>query len=295
MEQGIRLAKGEDVDALKSEMKNKADISLLENDNYIKKKIVSTLPTLSEDYDFSDGVSRFKAANRCTISVKTETDNNYQSILTASNAANQYAFAYLDFSKMSQGAKRIILDFKSRMHDGGRWYISLSDLSKRPGNSNRTDYDKTGVAFTHGTIDGKYLYINVNNTWKSGYLNTWFNSHIDINLENRTVSYTISNDNPSETLTGELSFLNDDVSEITALEIYSYVNSSILDIDDISIECKFSDDPDERTVYIVQDGSVFTEYIYIDGKPVMLGKSDVMSIIEDLKERVSRLEGGDSY
>ena len=138
----------------------KADVAMLETEGYLKKKVVGVLPSMSVEFGFSDGVSKFNAINRCTLSVAEESDGNkYQKIVTGSNASNMYAFAYLDFSKYTANAKELIMEFDTKINTD-RWYIGLSDLAQRPGESSRGSYDSTGVVFTQGTKDGKYYYIN---------------------------------------------------------------------------------------------------------------------------------------
>lgn len=89
---------------------------------------------MSAEFGFSDGVSKFNAINRCTVSVAEESDGNkYQKIVTGSNAANMYAFAYLDFSKYTANAKELIIEFDTKINTD-RWYIGLSDLAQRPEN-----------------------------------------------------------------------------------------------------------------------------------------------------------------
>lgn len=141
------LAKGEELDALEDIVNNhigsdethvtagdkqnwngKADVAMLETEGYLKKKVVGVLPSMSVEFDFSDGVSKFNAINRCTVSVAEESDGNkYQKIVTGSNAANMYAFAYLDFSKYTANAKELIIEFDTKINTD-RWYIGLSDL-----------------------------------------------------------------------------------------------------------------------------------------------------------------------
>ena len=62
-------------------------------------------------------------------------------------------------------------------------------------------------------------------------------------------------------------------------------------IDNISITSKSGNESDdERTVYIVAEDGDIAEYIYIDGKPICIGRSDTFNTIKDLLERVEKLE-----
>ena len=54
MAEDIRLAKGEEVDAIKAELARKVYTSTLASDGYLKKKITGKLPSLSAEFDFED-------------------------------------------------------------------------------------------------------------------------------------------------------------------------------------------------------------------------------------------------
>lgn len=61
-------------------------------------------------------------------------------------------------------------------------------------------------------------------------------------------------------------------------------------IDNISITSKSGNESDdERTVYILTEDGDIAEYIYIDGKPIYIGRS-IFNTIKDLLERVEKLE-----
>lgn len=61
-------------------------------------------------------------------------------------------------------------------------------------------------------------------------------------------------------------------------------------IDNIKITAKYADETDERTIYIIPEGTAFAEYIYINGKPICLGRSDIVSTLNSLLKRVETLE-----
>ena len=122
-------------------------------------------------------------------------------------------------------------------------------------------------------------------TWKDNFFNCWVHSRIEVNYESKTVSYCITK------LSGEIAFYDKSASKVTGLEIYSYVNSVEMGIDNISITSKSGNESDdERTVYIVAEDEDIAEYIYIDGKPICIGRSDIFNTIKDLLERVEKLE-----
>lgn len=68
------------------------------------------------------------------------------------------------------------------------------------------------------------------------------------------------------------------------------MNNVEMGIDNIKITAKYDDEPDGRTIYIIPDGTVFAEYLYIDGKPVCIGRSDMIDTVNNLIKRVEILE-----
>lgn len=290
MAEDIRLAKGEEVDVLKAEVAKKVNKSTLENDGYLKKKIVGVLPSRTAEFDYADSKSLFLASSRCTAEMAEDVDGNkYEKITSASNAANKYAFAYFDISKYTDGAKQVVIEFDTLIK-GDRWYIGLSDLVFRPAESNRGSYETTGVIISQGTKDGNYYYVNTDLTWKNTFFNCWVHSKYIINFDTKKVSYIISNSTPSDTLSDTLDFMDTTVDKVTGIEIYSYVNDVEMGIDNIKITGIYSEEQDERTIYIVPENGAFDEYLYIDSKPVCIGRSDIVGVINNLLERVEKLE-----
>ncbi|MGN0181209.1 MAG: hypothetical protein ACI4DP_02180 [Candidatus Ornithomonoglobus sp.] len=232
----------------------------------------------------------FLAVNRCSAAIaEDDNENHYEKITTASNAANTYAFAAFDISEYTDGAKLVVLEFDTYM-SGDRWYVGISDLTNRPGESYRTTYDTAGVVMSQGTKDGTYYYINNDITWKSNFFNKWVHSKITANLETKKVSYEISNGIVADKLSGTIAFQDTTVEKVTGIEIFSYVNNVEMGIDNIKITANYADKTDERTIYIIPEGTAFAEYIYIDGKPVCLGRSDIVSTLTSLIKRVEALE-----
>ena len=76
MSEDIRLAKGEDVDAIKSELAKKVNTATLESEGYLKRKIVGKLPSVSAEFDFTDNIPVFLAVNRCTGGIGKEDGGN---------------------------------------------------------------------------------------------------------------------------------------------------------------------------------------------------------------------------
>lgn len=292
MAEDIRLAKGEEVDALREQLCEKVDTATLENDGYLKKKIVGALPYMEEEINFTDGISKFTAVNRTAAVVFDDAEKGKcQKITTASNAGNTYAFAYLDFSSFSVGAKKLTVEFDLKIAEGSRWFIALSDLSQRPATSYRAAYDKKGVVIHQGTKDGTNYYINSTNTQKTAYFDKWMHSEITIDFEEKTVTYRMSNGTITDILSGTIDFCDTSVEQATGIDIYSYVSNAEAFIGDIFLSGHFGDETDERTLYFIREGDgSYGCYIYIDNKPVRIGKSDLLEMYSDLLARVEALE-----
>ncbi len=290
MAEDIRLAKGEEVDALKEEVAKKLDADVLENEEYLKRRIVGVLPSVTTEFDFEDGVGLFFASNRCSAEVAEDGDGNkYQKITTAGNAANTYAFSYFNISEYTKDAISVVVEFDSYIGKD-RWFIGLSDLTARPGESYRTDYDSTGVIISQGTKDGSYYYINSDLTWKSDYFNKWVHSKMTVDFAAKTVTYEISNGNAADTLTDTIAFKDVTVEHLTGIEVYSYVNNVEMGIDNISVTTRTSEDDYEHTLYILPENGVVSEYVYVDGRQTCIGRSDVVNVLNDLISRVEALE-----
>lgn len=290
MAEDIRLAKGEEVDEIKADLAKKVYTATLEEDGYLKKKLTGVLPSLSAEFDFEDSVPVFVGKNRCSAAIaEDENGNHYEKVTTAGNASNTYAFAVFDISKYTDGAKLVVIEYDTYM-SGDRWYVGISDIANRPGESNRATYDSTGVVISHGTKDGSYYYVNSDITWKDGFFNKWVHSKISTNIETKKVSYEITNGTVADTLSGTIDFQDTAVEKVTGIEIFSYVNNVEMGIDNIKITATYADGMDERTIYIIPEGTAFAEYIYIDGKPVCIGRSDIVSTVTNLLERVEALE-----
>ena len=290
MAEDIRLAKGEEVDEIKKEVAKKLDANILEKEEYIKRRIVCALPSVTTDFDFENDESLFFASNRCSVEVaEDDAGSKYQKITTAGNAANTYAFSYFDISEYTKDAVNVTVEFDLNLTPQ-RWYIGLSDLTARPGESYRTTYDSTGVIISQGTKDGSYYYINSDLTWKSDYFNKWVHSKLTVDFTSKTVSYEVSNGNAADTLTGTIAFKDASVEQLTGIEVFSYVNNISMGINNISITTKTSEEDYEHTIYLLPENGIVSEYVYIDGREKCVGRSDVVDILNNLITRVEALE-----
>lgn len=223
---------------------------------------VSALPSKSQTYDFSDGVSKFIAVERMDVAVESET----QVMMSAANAGNKYGLAQFDFGSITDGATRIIAEYDTK-YDGGRWEISLVDMSKRPGTSDKSSYDTAGVAFRTGTRDANNnFYLNGDNKYDTTLNNVWVHIRADIDLTAGTLKYEVSTEGTLK-YSGEIT-VPESVGTIDGLEIYTWAQGTIY-ADNIKINALY--DVDGNGLYVTDEG----QYIYKDGEPVRVGFDDL--------------------
>ncbi len=223
---------------------------------------VSALPSKSQTYDFSDGVSKFIAVERMDVTVESET----QVMMSAANAGNKYGLAQFDFGSITDGATRIIAEYDTK-YDGGRWEISLVDMSKRPGTSDKSSYDTAGVAFRMGARDANNnFYLNGDNKYDTTLNNVWVHVRADIDLTLGTLKYEVSSEGTLK-YSGEIT-VPESVGTIDGLEIYTWAQGTIY-ADNIKINALY--DVDENGLYVTDEG----QYIYKDGEPVRVGFDDL--------------------
>lgn len=258
------------------------------------------IPSLLRLYDFNVE-SWFVAKNRCKVELKSNQNLTYQSITTAANAGNEYAYAAFDLSAHTKDMRRYIIEFDSKI-GRDRWIIELGDLSKRPGTSSKNNYDSTGVVYTQGTKSGVYYNVNNKNINQASLFDEWVHTRLEINANTRTVKYTITSRDGDYVLTETVDFLDKTVSDnITGLAVYSWTNNTEACITNVSFTTTETEGTyDPYCIYIVKENGHYCEYIYTNnGIPIKLG-DQTHAITEErisrrkadelLSERISELE-----
>lgn len=242
------------------------------------------IPSLLRLYDF---ISEpwFVAKNRCSVEVKTNQNLTYQSITTAANTGNAYAYATFDLSAHTKNKWQYTIEFDSKI-GRDRWIIELGDLSKRPGTSNKNNYDSTGVVYTQGTKTGVYYNVNNKNINQASLFDEWVHTRLEINTNARTIKYTITSRDGDYILTETVDFLDTKISSITGLAVYSWTNNTEACITNISFTTPETEQTyDPYCIYIVRENGHYCEYIYTsNGIPIKLG-DQTHAITE---ERISR-------
>ncbi len=249
----------------------------------LEKKVVATLPSVPIVYDFSDGVSVFTSnSTRMTAAV----EDGVQTITTASNTGtSRIARVCFDFSDISTDAKTVTIEYDSRI-DGGRWGISLVDMSMREA-ATGASIDTVGSAFWHGTTSNSIYYINglSNGNW-APFFGQMVHVKVEADIKNRTLSYSISASDDSVTASGNnVSFIGT-AEQITGIEFYSWVGSNTAYIDNISITAVT--ETAENTIYMIADGlGNYDYYTYVGNQAVRINgiPATIAEIDEGLDNR----------
>ncbi len=174
------------------------------------------------------------------------------------------------FSDIAQNADKLAVEFDVRMN-GGRWQIALADLSKRPGASNRTNYDKIGTAFYFGTKDGTNLSINNELVWHSETVGAWIHVKAVIDCEKRQLEYSITvSDTGTTAVIGTAAFSDTGCSAVTGIELYSWAQS-VIDVNNVHITA--SGNINESNLYFVRNGDTYDLYFYHNGVPELAAQS----------------------
>ena len=241
-------------------------------------KRLTELPSATKEYTF-DSNTEFTAVEHCTLGLVTEGSDKFLRVTTADNSGNKYALAQLNFADIGQTADTFAVEMDTRM-PSSRWYISLVDLSKRPGNSNKVTYDTTGVAFFSGTSDGTGYNVNGTDVFSSGFADKWLHTKIVVDVMAKTATYEIK-DRATNILmaSGTVGFRDSGTDKITGIELYSYTQTTI-DIDNLKIIAGYN--IEENILYSVGTDETYDTYAYFDGKPICISsQTDIKLLKED--------------
>lgn len=303
MAEDIRLAKGEDVDAIKEELASKANTADLETDGYLKKKIVGALPSRQIAYDFEDNKPIFTVP-KIDLTVKglseivTGTNGGKYHRICSTGAAgastsigsNSIVYSELDLSSLTANADNIILEFDFMYDHNGRMRVSIGDLDVLRTLTGSTKYETAGIASDIFSTAGYVFQINGAGSAHESYFSTWLHCRFEFDLSAKTVKYSMAaKDNTADSLSGTVTFRGE-CDKITGIALYTWLAADTVCFDNIEITSTLDEGIDERTLYITAENGAFSEYIYIDGKPVLLGRSDFVSTLNNLLERVETLE-----
>ena len=116
--------------------------------------------------------------------------------------------------------------------------------------------------------------------------NNWVHTKLIVNLELKTVDYTITQQETNSRLSGTVSFVDDSAhtSVVDCIEVYSWSTDNNIYIANMSITV-FDDTTNETTRYLMQqdDGNT-VEYIFYDGKFVCTGRGGGSITVDDIAD-----------
>ncbi len=183
-------------------------------------------------------VTAFTAVSRVTVTNGTDAENTIT--FTESSDANKgVAYAYADISKYIEGQSEYKIEYDSYLTTGSRAKIELSALSSRPGGTNKSTYDKTGIAWCQGVVDSSSYAVNGDkNTYGNapGARDTWVHTVLTVNTKNKTVSYTVTDYAGASLLSGkELAFLDSTMDAPTGLAFVDWIDNAVSYIKNIKV------------------------------------------------------------
>lgn len=255
--------------------------------NYLEQQFIEALPEQNISSDFSSSSERqFVSSNKTTISRTTQDDRQCQLITTTGNlSSSYYAVANFDFSDIVDDAKYLTIEFDSKIPNL-RWYVSLANSQYRPGTSASAAYDNDGLAFKQGVGTTSNYIVNDSTTSNTDMYNNWVHTKLIVNLELKTVDYTITQQETNSRLSGTVSFVDDSAhtSVVDCIEVYSWSTDNNIYIANMSITV-FDDTTNETTRYLIQqdDGNT-VEYIFYDGKFVCTGRGGGSITVDDIAD-----------
>lgn len=251
----------------------------------LDKYIVAGVPEMTTTVDFNDGNTAFKAVERCTVSV----DGGNLAVTTSANAGNKYAISNFDFSDIAANADKFNIEMDVKLPSESRWCIAFADLNKRPGASKQSGYDATGTALYCGTQYANMLYVNGVYKFGETVFDVWLHIKADVDLETKKVIYTFSNADTGGLLATEtVSFADTTIDRITGIELYSWANSCMIYVDNVSITAQYI--TSENALYLVKkDNAAYDVYIYVDDTFVCIAPNVVTNIADGAvtKEKIA--------
>ncbi len=242
--------------------------------NSSKVIVVDELPQAEVLYDMDTTTPQYNAVERVGISIVEEDNNSFLRFLSAENTQNKYAYGTINTSSLTNEARSVIVEFDFRFN-AERAFISISDITKRPGSSYRATIDNTGVIIDIGSKGDGKMYVNGS---KIGdvILQEWL--HMRASIHGKTVSYEIKQGN--ETIKSDTILIRDtSVSHMTGLDFYSWNKNISSDIDNIDITAIYA--KTDGTIYAVGESGDCHLYTYKNGELFDLGCD--MSTLYDFK------------
>lgn len=193
------------------------------------------------------GTVGFNAQNRMT-------KNADGTFTAANNAGNQYALAFADLSGLDKIASASTITVEFDVTITGRLVIGLGDKATRgttANGSNKSTYNTDGLVMRYGTTDGSSVRVNggTSNANALGVV-----SHVKVTLDrlNNTYSYNITSED-GNTSYFKASNVETTVSNITAIEAYTWNNNQTFTLSDVSYSYEYTPASYNYTVKAVDE------------------------------------------
>lgn len=301
MAEDIRLATAAELTALAAEVDKKANSADLSSEGYLKRRIVGTLPSVPVIYDFEDGIPRFTApmlgggVKGVSNILEDESGNKYQSVCStgaegasATIGASSVVYSELDLSAVTGGFSDIVIEFDFKMQRNGRMRAAIGDLETLRKITGDTKYETDGIAADiFSNADNAFQICGSGGAHES-FFGAWLHCRFEIDVGARSVKYSVTNSADAADVQSGTADFRGTCGGVTGMALYTWLADDTVCFDNIKVTVL--DGADDRTVYIVKNDNVCSEYIYIDGSPVRIGGSDTIEIINELIERISALE-----
>ena len=232
-------------------------------------------------YDFEDGNKVFTDDRRVTSAIENDATlgSNVIGWTCAGNAQNDYSFSHYDFTSLLNQPALVAVEFDYYNTNGGRAILNLGDALVRgtTGGSSKVTYNKTGVAFRIGS-DKTNFYINDTKvqfadatttetvvdeetgeestveTVTPGFTNKWLHVSVMANIDAKTVTWVITDQEGNVLHQGSEAFYADDCNAVSQIDLFGYINNS---------HCAMLDN---LTITNYKSNAVFADYTikYVD-------------------------------
>lgn len=209
-------------------------------------------------YDFEDGNAVFTADSRISVAIEDNAtlSSKVVGFTCANNAQNGYSFAHYNFSSLVQKASIVTVNFDYYNTDGGRAILSIGDASVRgtTGGSSKTTYNGSGAIFRLGSDKNNAILNGTTNLAKGTYCDKWINVNVVVDVDNKKVTYTITDKSTSSVITsGEtIDYYNSDANACSQIDLFGYINNNhCAMIDNLSIT-SYVDESEKYANYTIK-------------------------------------------
>lgn len=234
--------------------------------------------TVSKSFDFEDGNKVFSDDSRIAGAIEQDAtlNSNVLGFTCAGNAQNGYSFAHYDFSSDVTGATQVKIELDYYNTNGGRAILSFGDASVRgnTGGSSKITYNKAGAAFNLGSDKSNGILMG-GNVAIGDVTNKWMHVSVTMNTADSKLSYKITNksDNAVIKEASDVAFLSSDVTAVTQIDLFGYINNSHCSMfDNIKIDAEISETALYKVTYNV-DGTESNEMVFDGGKATKIPTS----------------------